>query len=124
MPSKHILVVDDNEDIRNAAAGMLLDLGYRVSTAADGASMQALLKLGDPIDAVILDALIPGEDTFSLARRTAKLGIAVIMISGDSQAMEFAEANSLQHVGKPFSIDELQAALQRQTNERRAAPKI
>jgi two-component system, OmpR family, response regulator len=122
-PSKHILVVDDNDSIRNAVAAMLLDLGYRVSTAADGPSMRALLKTRDPVDAVVLDALIPGEDTFSLALRTLELGIPVIMTSGDSEAMKFAEANNLQHVGKPFGIDELQASLERATDDRRTTPK-
>jgi two-component system OmpR family response regulator len=110
-PSKHILVVDDNDDIRNAIAAMLQDVGYRVSTAADGGSMGALLMAGDPVDAVVLDALIPGEDTVSLALRTMEFGVAVIMISGDSEAMKFAEANNLQHVEKPFGADELQVAL-------------
>jgi two-component system OmpR family response regulator len=109
--SKHILVVDDNNDIRNAVAAMLLDLGYRVSTAVDGASMRTLMKAGDPVDAVILDALIPGEDTLSLVLRAIELRIAVVMISGDSEAMKCAEANNLQHVEKPFGIDELQTAL-------------
>jgi two-component system, OmpR family, response regulator len=109
--SKHILVVDDNDAIRNAVAAMLLDLGYRVSTAADGAFMRTLLKTSDQVDAVILDALIPGEDTFSLALHTIELHVAIVMISGDSEAMKFAETNNLQQVGKPFGIDELRAAL-------------
>jgi len=40
-----------------------------------------------------------------------ELRVAVVMISGDSEAMKFAEANNLQHVGKSFGIVELQAAL-------------
>jgi len=109
--SKRILIVDDNDDIRNAVAAMLLDLGYRVSTAADGTSMRALLKADDPVDAVILDAIIPGEDILSQALRVRELHVAIVMTSGDSEAMKFAEANNLQHVEKPFGVDELQVAL-------------
>jgi CheY-like chemotaxis protein len=85
---KLILVVDDDGDIRHVIADLLLEAGYRVSVAADGDTMRAFLHTGDPVDVIVLDALMPGEQSFSLALHAKELGIRLVMISGDPEVMK------------------------------------
>ena len=64
---KHILVVDDNGDVRDVIVDTLQEHNYRVSAATDGSVMRDFLETGDTVDCVILDALMPGEASASLA---------------------------------------------------------
>ena len=64
----HILIVDDDAEIRHLLAEYLEQHGYRVSTAADGRAMWAALERGH-YDLLILDLMLPGEDGLSLCRR-------------------------------------------------------
>ena len=63
----HILVVDDEPRIRTMLRRYLTDEGFKVSDAADGGSMRAVLE-GGIVDLVLLDLMLPGEDGLSLAR--------------------------------------------------------
>ena len=65
--SPHILVVDDNREIRDLLAKFMTKHGFRVSTAADGKAMRKALE-GSRIDLVILDLMLPGEDGLTLCR--------------------------------------------------------
>jgi len=86
--SKHILVVDDNGDIRDVLVDILQEQNYRVSTASSGSVMRDFLETGDTADCVILDALMPGEASASLALDLKERGIPVVMISGSPEAMK------------------------------------
>ena len=108
---KHILVVDDDGDVRNVIVEILKDHKYRVSSVADGASMVDFLEIGDAVDCVVLDALMPGEASISLALRLKETCIPVVMISGSHDAMEYAERNDLQLLRKPFHTQELYNAI-------------
>jgi PleD family two-component response regulator len=59
--ASHILVVDDDQRIRDLLARYLQENGYRVSVAADAAAAWAALR-GLAFDAIILDVMMPGED--------------------------------------------------------------
>jgi CheY-like chemotaxis protein len=59
--TEHILVVDDDGDVRDVLVDILRDRGYRVSLAVDGPSMREFLQDDAPVDAVVLDAAMPGE---------------------------------------------------------------
>ena len=59
--SKHILVVDDNGDVREVIVDVLQEQNYRVSTASSGSVMRDFLETGDAVDCVVLDALMPGR---------------------------------------------------------------
>jgi CheY-like chemotaxis protein len=63
---KHVLVVDDNEAVRETIVNMLQEYHYRVSTTSDGSEIRNFLETGDMIAGVILDALMPGESAPSL----------------------------------------------------------
>lgn len=109
--SKHILVVDDDGDVRDVIVAILREDGYRVSVALGGESMRALLKDDDGIDAIILDALMPGESGRSLALYAKELRLPVVVVSGSPEQIEFAVKNNLQLLKKPFRMQELFDAL-------------
>ena len=109
--SKHILVVEDNADVRDVIVGILENYNFRVSSAADGFSMRDFLQTGDPVDCVVLDALMPGEANISLALHLKEVGLPVVVISGSHDAMERAEECSLQLLRKPFHAQELYDAV-------------
>ena len=75
--SKHILVVDDNADVRDVIVDTLQEHSYRVSAASSGSMMRDFLETDDTVDCVILDALMPGEVSASLALHLKKHGIPV-----------------------------------------------
>ena len=64
----HILIVDDDADIRDLLGDYLAKNGYRASVAADGKAMWALLARGG-IDLIVLDLMLPGEDGLTLCRK-------------------------------------------------------
>ena len=68
--TKAILVVDDNEDLRQAAVALLSQLGYNVSEANDGPSaLKVLGQDGKGVDLVFSDVYMPpGMDGFELAQ--------------------------------------------------------
>jgi DNA-binding NtrC family response regulator len=63
---KHILGVDDDVDVRDVIVAILNDYNFRVSNAASGSLMRDFLQTADPVDCVVLDALMPGEANISL----------------------------------------------------------
>ena len=109
--AKHILVVDDDGDVRDVLVAMLEDHGHRVSSATDGKSMRDFLSRDDTVDAVILDALMPGEASSALALHAKDLRLPVVLISGSPEAIQFALENDLQLLEKPFRMPELFDAL-------------
>jgi two-component system OmpR family response regulator len=111
--TEHILVVDDNDDVRDVIVEILRGYGYRVSWAVDGASMREFLQGSDSVDAVILDALMPGESGTTLAAHAKALGLPLVMISGSLDTLDLAAQNNLQVLKKPFRARELLDALVR-----------
>jgi two-component system OmpR family response regulator len=111
MGQKHILVVDDDGDVRKVIIEILQDDKCRVTSVADGASMRDFLEIGDEVDCVILDALMPGETSTSLALDLKKACIPVVMISGSHDIIEYAEKNGLQLLRKPFHTQDLYNAI-------------
>jgi DNA-binding response OmpR family regulator len=109
--SKHILVVDDNGDVRDVIVASLQTHDFRVSSAPGGSVMRDFLETGDTVDCVILDALMPGEASASLALHLKERGIPVVMISGSPEAMKYAMDNGLQLLRKPFHPQELYSAV-------------
>jgi two-component system, OmpR family, response regulator len=103
---KHVLVVDDNEAVREVIANLLQEHHYRVSAASGGSEMRDFLETGDTVDCVILDALMPGEGTSSLLLHLRKCNIPVVMISGNPDALKYAD-NGPQILAKPFRSEEL-----------------
>src|ERR1044072_2521097 len=107
MDPKHILVVDDDDAAREVIVAILNQFKYRVSSASNGVQMRDFLATGNPVDCVVLDALMPGEQNSSLAPHLQSLGLRVVVISGSTEAIKLAEENCLQFLQKPFRVQEL-----------------
>lgn len=112
--AQHILVVDDDADVLTVLVEMLRVSGYIVTAADSGIAMRDILadNARPAVDAVVLDSLMPGEATAQLAFHAKALRLPVVMISGNMEAMKFADENGLQLLWKPFRIAELLAAIE------------
>jgi len=97
--------------VRFVVVEMLMERGYRVSSANGGEAMRDFLQGNDPVDAIVLDAFMPGESSTALARHAKELRLPVVMVSGSPVAMQFAIENDLQLLEKPFKMHELFDAL-------------
>ena len=64
----HVLVVDDDRQLRTLVSRFLTEHGLRVTQAADGRELMSALEVGR-FDIVVLDLMMPGEDGLSLCRR-------------------------------------------------------
>ena len=73
--------------------------------------MRDFLQTADPVDCVVLDALMPGEASISLVLHLKKVGLPVVVISGSPDAMEHAAENNLQLLRQPFHAQELYDAV-------------
>jgi two-component system OmpR family response regulator len=109
---KTLLVVDDDEDIRTLVAEPLGSAGYQVVTASDGPSMFAVLT-AQPVDLIILDLNLPGEDGLSLCRITRSTrNIPIIMLTARGEAIDRViglEVGADDYITKPFEPRELVA---------------
>jgi two-component system OmpR family response regulator len=80
-PVRHILVVDDDTALREQVVAYLGEHGYQTHAAGSGPAMEEILA-AEPVDLVILDVMLPGEDGLSICRRLAdRGGAAIIMMS-------------------------------------------
>ncbi|MGE0767158.1 MAG: response regulator [Hyphomicrobiaceae bacterium] len=106
----HILVVDDDQRIRDLIARFLFEAGYRVSTAHDAKAARAAMR-GLTFDLVILDVMMPGETGLSLARdlkSVSSVPICMLTALADpEQRIAGLEAGVDDYVGKPFEPREL-----------------
>ena len=111
MQPKHILVIDHDGDIRDIVAGLLSDLGYRVSVAKDAAATRAILD-ADGVDVIVLDASTSDMTDVSLAMEAKDRGIRLVMISGNPNTMERFHDRADQLLWKPFRRADLERAIQ------------
>ena len=123
--SPHLLVVDDDHEIRSLLSQFLGRHGFRVTTAANGALMMRTLEHAG-VDLVILDLMMPGEDGLSLCRRMrASSSLPVIMLTAageDTDRIVGLEMGADDYLPKPFNPRELLArvkAVLRRTGEAR-----
>lgn len=125
---RHLLVVDDDDRIRDLIKQYLVRAGFRVSAAADALAARRLLATLE-FDLLVIDVMMPGEDGFSLARwlrsRPGAAGAApVLILTARDQADDRVEGLSLgadDYLAKPFEPREL--VLRIQAILRRAGPR-
>ncbi|AVP98166.1 DNA-binding response regulator [Ahniella affigens] len=108
----NVLVVDDEAGIRDLLRQYLVSHGFRVSTVGTAAGARAVLDR-EPVDLILLDIGLPGEDGLSLTRylRERWQG-AVIIVSGRGDPVERIiglEVGADDYVAKPFDLRELLA---------------
>ncbi len=110
----HILLVDDERDIREPLAAYLTRNNIRVTKAENAAAARQMLS-AYAIDLVLLDIMMPGEDGLSLARFIrATTSIPVILLTAKTEEMDRVvglEIGADDYVVKPFSPRELLARI-------------
>lgn len=110
----HILVVDDDSEIRQLLKAYLEKNGLRVTTVAEGTAMwQALDR--SRVDLIVLDLMLPGVDGLELCRTLrARSRIPVIMLTARGDEMDRVlglEMGADDYLPKPFSARELLARI-------------
>lgn len=112
---KRILIVDDDQDIRELLESYLSQNGYLVQALEDGSQLLQLIQAEPPVDLVVLDLMMPGEDGFSLCRRVrAESEVAIIMLTAsaeDTDRIVGLEMGADDYVAKPFNPRELLARI-------------
>ncbi|MEE1922957.1 response regulator [Pseudomonas sp. 148P] len=110
----HILIVDDDPEIRQLLSTYLEEAGLRTSVAADGREMRRRLD-EQLIDLVVLDLMLPGEDGLTLCRDLrVHSNIPVIMLTARGTLVDRIvglEMGADDYLGKPFDPRELLARI-------------
>lgn len=123
--SPHILVVDDDHEIRDLLARFLKEHGLRVTTAADGREMRRALD-GWKVDLIVLDLMLPGEDGLTLCRKLrAESTIPVIMLTAMGEEVDRIvglEMGADDYIAKPFSPRELLSRIKAVLRRAKGAP--
>lgn len=106
----HVLVVDDDQKIRDLLGRYLSEHGFRVTTAADAASARSGMR-GLEFDVILLDVMMPGENGLDLARDLkATRSVPICMLTARSdpeQRIEGLECGVDDYIPKPFEPREL-----------------
>jgi two-component system response regulator HydG len=116
--SRRILIVDDEADIRDSVADVLLDFGYQVDTAGNG--LEALARLEErPYDVALLDFKMPGMDGLTLYRKMRELypETSVILVSaytGDGISEEALACGIRRVISKPVDMSEIISEVDRE----------
>jgi two-component system phosphate regulon response regulator OmpR len=123
-PDIHVVVCDDEEDVREMVGEYLERRGYSVSTAASADTLRGALSAA-PVDAVILDINMPGEDGLSALRALrVENDVPVLMLTAASDVVDRIiglEMGADDYLGKPVDLRELEARL-KAVLRRRTAP--
>ncbi|MDQ0466052.1 two-component system phosphate regulon response regulator OmpR [Caulobacter ginsengisoli] len=127
-PDRHLLVVDDDDRIRNLLKEFLTRAGFRVTVAPHGEAAGRLMQTLD-FDLLVLDVMMPGEDGFAFTRRVrSQAGEAgrtpILMLTAKGEGgdrIEGLTAGADDYLPKPFEPQEL--LLRIEAILRRAGPR-
>ena len=125
----HILIVEDDASVREAATFVLERAGYTVSGVADGAESLDLLASDTSFDLVLLDLMLPSLSGFDVCRAIRRAsGIPIVMLTARTEMTDVVaglELGADDYVTKPFVPAELaarvRAVLRRSTSDGGAA---
>ncbi len=111
----HVLLVDDDQKIRDLLRRYLSEHGFRVTPAADAAAARAAMR-GLAFDIILLDVMMPGENGLDLARDLkSTLSVPILMLTARSEPEDRIaglEAGVDDYLPKPFEPRELLLRLQ------------
>jgi PAS domain S-box-containing protein len=114
LPTRRILLVEDNEGVGNFAAGLLQELGQTVTWVGDGKSaLDTLAKNRDAFDLVFSDVVMPGISGIELghAVKARWPDLEVVLTSGYSHVIAEEGAHGFELLRKPYSIEGLLSTL-------------
>lgn len=124
----HILLVDDDREIRDLVSAYLQKNGLRVTTVPTGRHMRQALETSGPFDLIILDLMLPGEDGLTLCRdlRAGKhKATPIIMLTArgdEADRILGLEMGADDYLPKPFAARELLARLKSVLRRTRMLP--
>jgi two-component system response regulator AtoC len=109
--SKHILVIDDEPNLRHMLTVVLEKAGYTVSSAADGTAALSLTETNS-FDLILCDLRMPGMDGLAFLREVSTQGLdsAIIMMSAYGTidtAVDAMKLGAADYISKPFKPDEI-----------------
>src|SRR5256885_4567640 len=124
MPSERILIVDDEETIREIVSSMLATAGYKCRQAASGAEALALLESGDEFELMLSDLMMANLDGIGLLERTKEKfpDMPVVMVTAVhdiSVALAALRNGAHDYLLKPFEREQLLATARRALENRR-----
>ena len=116
----HVLIIDDDDDVRDSICLILETQGYRVDSASDGDEGVALCKSGD-FDVAIVDLLMPRKEGIEtiIELKEAFPDLSILAISGGSNFMQMDYLKLAKKLGasetllKPFKPFELIDTMQK-----------
>ena len=124
----HILIVDDDRDIRELLTQYLERNGYRATAVKDGRQMRLAIGL-NRIDLIILDLMLPGEDGLALCRelrsQEAPQAMPILMLTARNEETERVlglEMGADDYLTKPFNARELLARIRAVLRRTRMLP--
>ena len=121
----HILIVDDDAEIRSLLSEYLQKQGYRATVVADGKGLRAAIEKSRP-DVVVLDLMLPGEDGLTLCRELrARSDIPIIMLTArgdETDRIVGLEMGADDYLAKPFNPRELLARIKSVLRRARSLP--
>lgn len=110
----HILLVEDDDEVRRLVSGLIEKEGYRVTAIPDAKAMDKAIAADAP-NLVILDVMLPGEDGFSICRRLRlALSVPILMLTAKSDEIDRVlglEMGADDYLVKPFGPRELLARI-------------
>ncbi|MES2104939.1 MAG: response regulator [Pseudomonadota bacterium] len=123
----HILIVDDDRDIRELLTAYLQKNGFKVTAAANGRQMRAALEVAT-IDLIVLDLMLPGEDGLVLCRDLRageNRAVPILMLTARSEETDRIvglEMGADDYLSKPFASRELVARIRAVLRRTRMLP--
>ncbi|MGF6175350.1 response regulator [Ensifer sp. 4252] len=123
----HVLIVDDDHEIRELVSSYLEKSGVRTTTVADGRQMRAFLEC-NTVDLIVLDIMMPGDDGLVLSRELragAHKAVPIVMLTARSDEMDRIlglEMGADDYLTKPFSARELLARIKAVLRRSRMLP--
>ena len=121
VPEHHVLVVDDDDKLRELLSQFLTEHGYFVSEAENTRAAEDVLRFFD-VDAMVLDVMMPGETGLEFAKRATALPPTLMLTALNESEDRIAglESGVSDYLAKPFAPKEL---LLRLANMLRQRPK-
>lgn len=118
-PAGHLLLVDDEPNVRAAIEAILINLHYKVDTGIDGTDgLRVFQRQPSVYQAALLDLTMPGMDGFALLKAIRRLrpDLPVLVMSGyggEKLRDGLGDIPRVAYIGKPFTLADLRAALDR-----------